>query len=92
MARSVSPACGAHPTDPMKHRRDPTIATATILVSKVDDVSGQSRFIVAGLGSLALGGSVLSTNAAGSTLRDAELLIHSDHSRCWPVWFHLWHE
>ena len=61
-----------HPTDPMQHRRDPTIAIPAILSGKFDDVSCQSRFIFTGLESFALGRSVLPQNPAGATLRDAK--------------------
>ena len=64
----------------MQHRRDPTIAIPTILGGKCDDIGGQSRFILAGFGSLALGGSMLAENAAGSTLRDAQLLNQMIHA------------
>jgi hypothetical protein len=64
----------------MQHRRDPTIAIPAMLSGKFDDVSCQSRFIFTGLGSLALGGSMLTENPAGSSLRDAKLpnnMIHA---------------
>jgi hypothetical protein len=64
----------------MQHRRDPTIAISAILGGKFDDVSGQSHFIFADLGSLALGGSMLTENTAGSPLRDAKLLNHTVHT------------
>lgn len=56
------------PASSMQHRRDPTIAIPAILSGKFDDVCGQSRFIFTGLGSFALGGSVLPQNPARSPL------------------------
>jgi hypothetical protein len=69
-----------HPSCSMQHRRDPTIAIPAILSGKFDDVSCQSRFIFTGLGSLALGGSMLTENPAGSSLRDAKLPNHMIHA------------
>ena len=69
-----------HPTDPMQHHRDPAIAIPAILGGKFDDIGSQCRFIFAGFGSLALGGSMLTKNTAGSPLRDAELGNHMIHA------------
>ena len=54
-----------------QHRRDTTIAIATVLDSQSRDISGQGRLIIRSGWLLALRGAMLAKNSASKPLRDA---------------------
>jgi len=68
------------PTFPAQHGRDPSVSVSAKPLSKANDGSGQSFFIISDSGSMALGGSRLAQHLTGPTLRYLELrhcLIHT---------------
>src|SRR5215212_4927393 len=61
------------PTGLAQQRRDPAIAVAAVPSGERDDVGGQRRLVVGRARRLALRGTVLAENPAGSSLGHAEL-------------------
>ena len=68
-----------------QHRRDTTIAIATVLDSQSRDISGQGRLIIRSGWLLALCGAMLAKNSASKPLRDAMLgnqMLHTGTATC----------
>ncbi len=63
-----------------QHRRDTTIAIATILDSQSRDISSQGRLIIRSGWLLTLRGAMLAENSASKALRDAMLGNHMLHA------------
>jgi len=63
-----------------QHRRDTTIAIATVLDSQSRDISGQGRLIIRSGWLLTLRGAMLAENSASKALRDAMLGNHMLHA------------
>ena len=64
----------------MQHRRDATIAVAAILEGERRDVGGQRRFIIRGLGDLALRGTMLTQDLARPSLGHTQFLGDMIHA------------
>ncbi len=64
------------PSSLVQHRRYTTIAIAALLTSECRDVCGQRRFIIRGLGDLALSGTMLTENPARPSLGHLQLIEH----------------
>ena len=68
-----------------QHRRDTTIAIATVLDSQSRDISGQRRLIIGSDWLLALRGAMLAKNSASKPLRDAmpgNHVLHTGTATC----------
>jgi hypothetical protein len=68
-----------------QHRRDTTIAIATVLDSQSRDISGQGRLIIRSGWLLALRGAMLAKNSASKPLRDAmpgNHVLHTGTATC----------
>ena len=68
-----------------QHRRDTTIAIATVLDSQSRDISGQCRLIIGSDWLLALRGAMLAKNSASKPLRDAmpgNHVLHTGTATC----------
>ena len=63
-----------------QHRRDTTIAIATVLDSQSRDISSQGRLIIRSGWLLTLRGAMLAENSASKALRDAMLGNHMLHA------------
>lgn len=68
------------PASLVQHRRDATIAIATILEGERCDVRSQRCFIIRGLGDLALRGTMLTQNSARSSLGHLQFIDHMVHA------------
>lgn len=68
-----------------QHRRDTTIAIATVLDSQSRDISGQRRLIIGSDWLLTLRGAMLAKNSASKPLRDAmpgNHVLHTGTATC----------
>ena len=68
-----------------QHRRDTTIAIATVLDSQSRDISGQGRLIIRSGWLLTLRGAMLAKNSASKPLRDAmpgNHVLHTGTATC----------
>lgn len=68
-----------------QHRRDTTIAIATVLDSQSRDISGQGRLIIRSGWLLTLRGAMLAENSASKALRDAmpgNDMLHARAATC----------
>ena len=77
---AFNPLVVDRPARRLQHLGDPAIAEPTELADQLDDVRDQRGFIIGRRGYLALRGSILTQNPAGSTFRDAQFLSHMIHA------------